>query len=142
MQYTLLLWPHANARYQAETRRLALAELQLMLARVAPEAADEVLRFIAISGTNSEVLSALEGYLGRNEIFDQGYAELSTVVRYLSAFGVPEETAVRACTLLPARIASAGERIGSLAPGKWADLLVCGEDLSLRQVILGGKRIR
>jgi len=58
---------------------------------VSPEAADEVLRFIAISGTNSEVLSALEGYLGRNEIFDQGYAELSTVVRYLSAFGVPEE---------------------------------------------------
>jgi hypothetical protein len=39
MQYTLLLWPHANARYQAETRRLALAALQLMLARVAPEAA-------------------------------------------------------------------------------------------------------
>ncbi len=38
MQYTLLLWPHANARYQAETRRLALAELELMLARVMPEA--------------------------------------------------------------------------------------------------------
>ena len=60
-------------------------------AGVSPEAADEVLRFIAISSTNSEVLSALEGYLGRNEIFDQGYAELSTVVRYLAAFGVPEE---------------------------------------------------
>ena len=39
MQYTLLLWPHANARYQAGTRALALAELELMLARVAPEAA-------------------------------------------------------------------------------------------------------
>ena len=38
MQYTLLLWPHANARYQAETRRLALSELELMLMRVAPEA--------------------------------------------------------------------------------------------------------
>ena len=58
---------------------------------VSPEAADEVLRFIAISGTNAQVLSALEGYLGRDEIFDQGYEELSTVVRYLSAFGVPEE---------------------------------------------------
>ena len=31
MQYTLLLWPHANARYQAETRKLALSELELML---------------------------------------------------------------------------------------------------------------
>ena len=58
---------------------------------VSPEAADEVLRFIAITGTNAEVLSALEGYLGRNEIFDQGYEELSTVAGYLSAFGVPEE---------------------------------------------------
>ena len=60
-------------------------------ADVSPEAADEVLRFIAISGTNAQVLSALEGYLGRDETFDQGYAELSTVVRYLAAFGVPEE---------------------------------------------------
>lgn len=38
MKYTLLLWPHANARYQAETRRLACAELELMLRRVAEEA--------------------------------------------------------------------------------------------------------
>ena len=60
-------------------------------AGVAPDAADEVLQFIAITGTNAEVLSALEGYLGRNEVFDQGFEELSTVVRYLSAFGVPEE---------------------------------------------------
>ena len=58
---------------------------------VSPEAADEVLKFIAISGTNAQVLSALEGYLGRNEIFDQGYEELSTVAGYLFAFGVPEE---------------------------------------------------
>ena len=38
MQYTLLLWPHANARYQAETGRLALCELRLMLERLAPDA--------------------------------------------------------------------------------------------------------
>ena len=42
MQYTLLLWPHANARYQAETRRLALCELNLMLRRVAPESLAEI----------------------------------------------------------------------------------------------------
>ena len=53
--------------------------------------ADEVLKFIAIGGTNAEVLSALEGYAGRDEIFDQGHSELKTVVKYLSAFGVPEE---------------------------------------------------
>ena len=53
--------------------------------------ADEILKFIAITGTNSEVLSALEGYKGRNELFDLGLAELTTVTQHLSAFGVPEE---------------------------------------------------
>ena len=53
--------------------------------------ANEILTFIAIRGTNAEVLTALEGYAGRNELFDLGLDELKTVVRYLAAFGVPEE---------------------------------------------------
>ena len=52
--------------------------------------ADEILRFIAIRGTKAEVLAALEGYQGRNELFDTGLAELNTVAKYLAAFGVPE----------------------------------------------------
>ena len=55
------------------------------------EKADEILRFIAISGSNEEVLSALEGYQGRSETFDAGLEELKTVVRYLADFGVPAE---------------------------------------------------
>ncbi len=53
--------------------------------------ADEILKFIAITGTNSQVISALEGYAGRNEIFDQGLLELKAVTANLAAFGVPEE---------------------------------------------------
>ena len=53
--------------------------------------ADEILRFIAIRGTNAEVLAALEGYRGKNETFDLGLSELQTVTKYLAAFGVPEE---------------------------------------------------
>ena len=53
--------------------------------------ADDILKFIAIRGTNSEVLAALEGYLGRNEIFDKGFEELTAVTKNLAAFGVPEE---------------------------------------------------
>ena len=53
--------------------------------------ADEILKFIAITGSNEEVLTALEGYQGRNEVFDQGLSELNTVVKYLAAFGVPAE---------------------------------------------------
>ena len=55
------------------------------------EKADEILAFIAISGGNDQVLSALEGYRGRNEVFDEGLDQLNTVVKYLSAFGVPAE---------------------------------------------------
>ncbi len=53
--------------------------------------ADEILKFIAITGSNSEVLAALEGYKGRNELFDLGLSELTTVTQHLAAFGVPEE---------------------------------------------------
>ena len=54
------------------------------------EQADEILKFIAIRGTNAEVLAALEGYAGRNELFDLGLTELKAVAANLSAFGVPE----------------------------------------------------
>ena len=53
--------------------------------------ADEILKFIAITGTNAQVLTALEGYTGRSEIFDKGLEELKAVTANLSAFGVPEE---------------------------------------------------
>ena len=53
--------------------------------------AEEILKFIAITGTNAQVLTALEGYAGRNEIFDLGLQELKAVTVNLAAFGVPEE---------------------------------------------------
>ena len=51
----------------------------------------QILEFMAISGTNEQVLSALSGYRGRNEMFDQGLDELEAVTRNLAAFGVPQE---------------------------------------------------
>ena len=55
------------------------------------EQAGEIMRFIAINGSNAEVLQALEGYRGRHPLFDEGLDELTTVARYLAAFGVPED---------------------------------------------------
>ena len=66
--------------------QLLVEELELT-----QEQANEILTFIAIKGSNQEVLTALQGYRGRNEVFDQGLDELTTVVKYLSAFGVAEE---------------------------------------------------
>ena len=53
--------------------------------------ADEILKFIAITGSNDEVLAALESYAGRDELFDLGLQELKAVTANLAAFGVPEE---------------------------------------------------
>ena len=53
--------------------------------------ADDVMDFMAINGTNAEVIAALERYKGMDELFDEGLEELKTVTRYLSSFGVPEE---------------------------------------------------
>ena len=58
---------------------------------VEESAADEILKFIAITGSNAEVIAALEGYVGRNETFDLGLGELKAVCENLGAFGVPEE---------------------------------------------------
>jgi len=55
------------------------------------EQADEILKFISISGSNTDVLSALETYAGRNEVFDLGLRELKAVCSNLAAFGVPEK---------------------------------------------------
>ena len=58
---------------------------------VTSEQADEILRFIACPGTSADKLAFLEQYRGRNETFDTGLDELTTVAKYLGAFGVPQE---------------------------------------------------
>ena len=63
----------------------------LMELGVPEEKAGEILGFIGITGSNEQVLEALEAYRGRNELFDLGLDELKTVVKYLGGFGVPEE---------------------------------------------------
>ena len=55
------------------------------------EQADEILKFISITGSNQQVIEALENYTGKDETFDLGLAELKAVTANLAAFGVPEE---------------------------------------------------
>ena len=54
-------------------------------------------------------------------------------------FGIPEEDAVRAASYNPACAIGAQEEVGSIAPGKVADFLVCSPDYSQLQVYLAGK---
>lgn len=53
--------------------------------------AAELLTFIATPGGTAGILAALEGYKGRNEVFDEGASELATVANYMEAFGVPAD---------------------------------------------------
>ena len=51
----------------------------------------DIMEFISIKGSNAEVLAALEEYRGRSELYDTALDELTTVAKYLAAFGVPED---------------------------------------------------
>jgi N-acetylglucosamine-6-phosphate deacetylase len=54
--------------------------------------------------------------------------------------GAPLYEAVRMASLTPARIAGWEHEIGSIAPGKRADLVVLDRELEVRQVYLDGER--
>ena len=69
-----------------KVRQLLIDEVKML-----PCKAENVLDFMAIKGTNAEVIAALERYRGMDATFDQGLDELIAVTRYLADFGVPEE---------------------------------------------------
>ena len=54
---------------------------------VAADTADTLLGLLAAE----DPMAALEPFKGRNELFDLGVSELETVVKYMSAYGVPED---------------------------------------------------
>lgn len=69
-----------------KVRQLLMDELHMFSHK-----ADDVMDFMAICGTNAEVMAGLERYKGMDAMFDEGLEELRTVTRYLADFGVPEE---------------------------------------------------
>lgn len=59
----------------------------------------------------------------------------------LLSFGIPFETALRACTINPARAARVERETGSLVPGKYADITVLDAKHAIKAVFVKGKRI-
>ena len=53
--------------------------------------------------------------------------------------GAPLPEVIRMASLTPARIAGHDKEVGSIAPGKRADLLVLNSNLEVLQVYLAGK---
>ena len=58
---------------------------------VPAETADEILSLITCREKGIDPIDALSAFSGRDELLDTGIAELTTVVKYMSAFGVPSE---------------------------------------------------
>ena len=88
MHYRMLLWPHANARYQSETLKLAAAELELMLARLAPGAeiaADERLGMPCLDIVTDEALDeAVLGALRRHSLLYGLFEDRNGLLRPLA----------------------------------------------------------
>ena len=57
-------------------------------------------------------------------------------VKNLVSYGVPFERAVKSATLIPARAIGLEEEIGSIEPGKAADLVVLDENLEIVSVLV------
>lgn len=57
------------------------------------------------------------------------------------SFGIPEEAAIRACTINPACALGIQGEVGSIAPGKVADFVVCSPDYAKKRVYLAGKLV-
>ncbi len=56
----------------------------------------------------------------------------------LLSFGIDFETALRSCTINPARSIKCDDKKGSIALGKDADLVVVNDKLEIQKVIIGG----
>ena len=57
-------------------------------------------------------------------------------------FGIPKEQAILSATLIPARELGCENEIGSIAPGKRADFVVCDEEVNRKTVFLCGKPLK
>ncbi|MFI3249565.1 MAG: histidine--tRNA ligase [Eubacteriales bacterium] len=66
-------------------------QVRILLGELGTDKADEILEFMAITGDNQKVLTALEAYRGRNPLFDEGLSELTFVTDSLASLGVPED---------------------------------------------------
>ncbi len=62
-------------------------------------------------------------------------------MRNAISFGIAPEDAIRAASWNPACAIGAQEEIGSIAPGKMADFVVCDKDFSRKAVYMGGQLV-
>lgn len=70
-----------------------------------------------------------------------GTSTLLECVKNAVSWGFPFGSAVKCATLNPCETVGIANRLGSITEGKFADFLVLGRNLNLKQVYISGKRI-
>lgn len=68
-------------------------------------------------------------------------ANLWDCMKNVIDWGIPQEDAIRAATWNPACAIGAEKDVGSIAPGKAADFIVCQPDFTGKRVFLGGTEL-
>lgn len=58
--------------------------------------------------------------------------------RNLLSYGIDFKTALKSCTINPARVIGEDDKIGSIAAGKCADLIITDEELNIKEVYING----
>ena len=67
--------------------------------------------------------------------------DLMACMKTAVSFGIPMEDAVRAAAVNPAKAIGIFDRVGSLEPGKQANVAVLGPDLELKTVFFHGRKV-
>lgn len=65
-------------------------------------------------------------------------SNLHTEFKNLIEYGIDFKTALKACTINPARVIKADDEIGSIAVGKCADLVFLDENMDIKEVYING----
>ena len=77
----------------------------------------------------------------RNGTIAGSTTNLFDAFKNLLSFGVPFADALAACTINPARVIGADADAGSIAVGKYADLIFVDDNLNLRHVMVKGRMV-
>jgi N-acetylglucosamine-6-phosphate deacetylase len=82
------------------------------------------------------------GLMPDGQALASGVTGLDHAVRtFYRQTGAPLPEVVRMASLTPARITGHAKNVGSIAPGKFADLVVLDATLQVREVYVGGQRV-
>ena len=93
-----------------------------------------------LGGQMAEVRNGVAKLVGTETIACSATNLWQCMVNTIS-FGVKEEDVIRACTINPACALGVQSEVGSIAPGKVADFIVCSPDYTKKKVFLAGKQI-